>query len=69
MNSQVPPFSPGDWMFDKIEKQMRQLQQRIEELEKLLREAPDHFSDDPDKEKSQEQEKPIRPGKKEQQRV
>ena len=53
----APPFGPGEDMFDKIEKQMRELRGRLEELEKRHREMRERFSDEQNRKESKEQQK------------
>jgi hypothetical protein len=64
-----PAFGPGDQVFDKIQKQMRELQQRLEKLEKRHKEMPDRSPEELDEQEPQEQKKSIQPERKEQQRV
>ena len=51
-NFQIPPFEPGGPMFDRIQKQMKELQRRLDRLEKRYRLRPD--SQEPEKEESQD---------------
>lgn len=65
----TPSFGPGDEMFDRIEKQMRKLQERLEALEKRHGETFDRFSEGSDKEESEEQEEPVRQEEKDSQKI
>jgi hypothetical protein len=65
----TPQFDPGQEMFDRIEKQMRKLQERLEALEKRHGETFDRFSDESDKEKSEKQEEPVRQENKDSQKI
>ena len=49
-------FGPGDEIFDKIQKQMRELQKRIEELEKHQSHAPKPDEQEPAEQKGPERE-------------
>ena len=51
-NFQIPPLEPGGPMFDRIQKQMKELQRRLDRLEKRYRLRPD--SQEPEKEESQD---------------
>ena len=65
----TPPFGPGDEMFDRIEKQMRKLQERLEALEKRHGEMFDRFLEGSDKEESEKQEEPVRQEEKDSQKI
>jgi hypothetical protein len=65
----TPPFDSGDEMFDRIEKQMRKLQERLEALEKRHGEMFDRFLEESDKEESEKQEEPVRQEDKDSQKV
>jgi hypothetical protein len=56
-NRPVPPFGPDDEMFDRIEKQMREFQNRLGKLEEQQKNFIERFSDKLEKQKSQEPEK------------
>jgi hypothetical protein len=56
-------------VFDKIQKQMRELQQRLEKLEKWHKEMPGRSPEELDKPEPQEQKKSIQPERKEGQRA
>jgi len=58
---QAPQFGPGQDMFDRIEKQMRQLQERIEQLEKERGKKPGGSPDKAGKDKPKEPKKPLEP--------
>ena len=66
---QAPPFEQGNEILDNIEKQIRRLQQRVEELEKRQGETFDHFPDKSDRQESEEQDKPVRQEEQESQKV
>ena len=66
INPPVTPFGPGDQMFDAIKKQMQELQQRLDKLEKRHKEMLD--PEEPDEQKPQQQ-KTIRHENKDEQRV
>jgi hypothetical protein len=59
-------FGPGDQMFDKIQKQMSELKQRIEELEERLRGASEPFLEE---KKSRQEQESDQPEKKDEQRA
>ena len=63
----VTPFGPEDQMFDRINKQMQELQKRLDKLEKRQKEMLD--SKELQEQKFQEHKKPIQPEKKGQQRA
>jgi len=52
-NLPTPPFGPGNEMFDAIKKQMKELQQRLDKLEKWHKNTPD--SNESDEPESQQQ--------------
>jgi hypothetical protein len=54
---QIPPFEPGGPMFDRIQKQMRELQQRLDRLEKRWEGPRD--SKKPQKQESDDEQKKI----------
>ena len=49
-------FGPGEEIFDRIEKHMRELQQRLEKLEKLQEKMLERLTDEPEKQESQDKE-------------
>jgi hypothetical protein len=53
-NSPVPPIGPDDKMFDRIEKQMLEFQNRLEKLEELQKDILERLSDKLKKQQSQE---------------
>jgi len=53
LNPPVTPFGPGDEMFDAIKKQMKEMQQRLDKLEKWQKKKFD--SDKSDEPESQQQ--------------
>ena len=57
----TPRFEPGGQMFERIQKQMREMRRRLEELEKRHGELLERFSGDRDEKKSNEKKEPIRP--------
>ena len=65
----TPSFSPSDQMFDRGEKQMRKLQERIEALEKHHSELLDRLSDEADQGGSKDHVKSTRREMKKDQKV
>ncbi len=60
-NLRIPPFEPGGPMFDRIQRQMKELQKRLDRLEKHWQEPRD--SEKPQKQESDEEQKKIPLGK------
>jgi len=58
---QIPPFQPGGPMFDRIQKQMKELRRRLDRLEKRWETPQD--SEKPQKQESDEEKKKIPLGK------
>jgi hypothetical protein len=56
-NFQIPPFEPGGPMFDSIQKQMKELQRRLDRLEKRWEKPRD--SDKPQKQESEDEQEKI----------
>jgi hypothetical protein len=54
---QIPPFEPGGPMFDRIQKQLKDLQRRLDRLEKRREQKPD--SKEPKKQDSDDNKKTI----------
>lgn len=66
-NFRIPTFEQGGPMFDRIQRQMKELQRRLDRLEKSL--EPQRDAQEPEKEKYQDRQKPVPLGEGDQKRV
>ena len=60
-NFRIPPFEQGGPMFDRIQKQMKELQRRLDRLEK--RQEGRRDSQEPEKQEGQDRQEPVPLGK------